>query len=858
MRGTGKVRRATCWLLLGGMLLALAGPGAAAPQHGEAPVSVPEAGVYYLDGAAAAEGVRAEEPAAWFVELAGTPLAEVAGEAQQKAQRKKLAAEREQFRQDARAAGIALQERLSFDTLFNGLSVTVRREELPALKRVRGVKAIWPVQEHTLDLFTSGNLIAAPAARAALAIDGTGVRVAVMDTGIDYAHPDLGGCFGPGCRVEAGHDFVGDSFNASDPDSWVPAPDPDPMDCNGHGTHVAGIIGARAAGPHGVTGVAPGVTFLAYKVFGCAGSTFSDIMIAAMERALADGAHVLNMSIGSAFQWPQHPTARAASRLVDRGMVVVASAGNSGAAGQYSLSSPSVGAKVISAAAVENTAVTVQFFTLDDGASVGHIPMAGSPPVPMAGSLPVSLAANVGCDPSDFGPQVAGTAVLISRGVCTFAQKAVNAEAAGAAAAVVHNNLSGLFAGSLGGAPVSIPVVGIALEDGNLMRSRLAAGPLTLGWQPGRLQVPNLRGGTIALFSSIGPAATLDFKPDVAAPGANILSTYPMAQGGYATLSGTSMAAPHVAGAAALLLDHRMRTNAHTVRSILQHTASPIALFGIPGPAPVSWQGAGLINVASALANPLRVDPGKLALGELEGGATATRSLTLSNRSDQDLTYHLSAQSAGSFGPGTFVLSVFYGFSNPVSFSAGSVTVPAGGAASVDVTIGALPALPDRVNIGGWIVLTPSDPSMPVVRVPYTGFKGDYQSLPILAGFRSLVDLHPGGAVTAVGSTTQVRGSVLVLSGIHLAHQARRLTFGVVDQATGRIYPKVEQFEFTPRNSAPNVVYLFAWDGKDHRGRDLPAGTYTLRVTVQKALGDDANPAHSETADLGTVVITSP
>ena len=89
-----------------------------------------------------------------------------------------------------------------------------------------------------------------------LGLSGRGVKVAVIDTGIDYHHPDLGGCFGRGCRVEKGFDFVGDAFNA-DPTSPAynptPVPDPDPDDCNGHGTHVSGIIGANG----GLTGVAP-------------------------------------------------------------------------------------------------------------------------------------------------------------------------------------------------------------------------------------------------------------------------------------------------------------------------------------------------------------------------------------------------------------------------------------------------------------------------------------------------------------------------------------------------------------------------------------------------------------------------
>jgi minor extracellular serine protease Vpr len=146
---------------------------------------------------------------------------------------------------------------------------------------------------------------------------GEGVKVAVMDTGIDYDNPALGGCFGADCRVTNGHDFVGDRFNASGSGgALIPHPDNDPDDCQGHGTHVAGIVGADGTvNDVEITGVAPGVTFGAYRVFGCDGSTTADIMLAAMERALADDMDILNMSIGSAFNThPQYPMLSAPMR----------------------------------------------------------------------------------------------------------------------------------------------------------------------------------------------------------------------------------------------------------------------------------------------------------------------------------------------------------------------------------------------------------------------------------------------------------------------------------------------------------------------------------------------------------------
>ena len=152
-------------------------------------------------------------------------------------------------------------------------------------------------------------------------------------------------------------------------------------------SHVAGIVGANDA-TTGLKGVAPDVTFGAYRVFGCEGSTESDIMIAAMERALADGMQVLNMSIGSSFQWPQYPTAVAASRLVDRGMVVVASIGNSGTSGLYAAGAPGLGDKVIGTASFDNIAVYQDAFSLSpDGTKIGYTPASGAPAAPTSGTF---------------------------------------------------------------------------------------------------------------------------------------------------------------------------------------------------------------------------------------------------------------------------------------------------------------------------------------------------------------------------------------------------------------------------------------------------------------------------------------
>jgi minor extracellular serine protease Vpr len=435
------------------------------------------------------------------------------------------------------------------------------------------------------DLLTALGMTGADVAQNTLHLTGAGVKVAIMDTGIDYLHPDLGGCFGRGCRVAVGTDLVGDNYDANFNDAaHQPIPDNDPMDCAGHGTHVTGIVGARAASATGVTGVAPGVTFGAYRVFGCTGSTSDEVMISAMERALADGMDVLNMSIGAAFTWPQSPTAVAASRLVNHGMVVVASIGNSGANGLYSGGAPGLGEKVIGVASFDNVKLNLAAFTVTpDALPVGYLPGGSGigggnpPPPPISGSASMSRTSNTttaaadGCDPLAAG-SLTGTVALIRRGTCSFFVKVQNAQNAGAIGVVLYNNAVGLVSPAVSAATFTpiIPVVSISAADGATISNRIAAGPVTMTWSLQVISTPNTTANQISSFSSWGLAPDLTLKPDIAAPGGFIRSTYPRFLGTYANISGTSMSSPHVAAGVALYLQAHPGTKAADMRALLR------------------------------------------------------------------------------------------------------------------------------------------------------------------------------------------------------------------------------------------------------------------------------------------------
>lgn len=812
-----------------------------------------------------------ETPSLWFVELNSRPSIEGTSRAT-------LDRERATFRSEARRAGVVFRERMAFSTLWNGLSIELNPADVAKLSRIPSVRSVFPVVTiaapvtsplENPELATAVAMTGADIAND-MGYTGAGIRVAVMDTGIDYHHPDLGGCFGPGCRVFTGWDFVGDAFNA-DPTSPffspVPVPDPDPDDCNGHGTHVAGIVGASGS----VVGVAPEVSFGAYRVFGCAGSTTADIMLAAMEMALRDKMHVLNMSIGSAFQWPQYPTAVAASRLVDRGMVVVASIGNNGASGVYSAGAPGLGDKVIGVASFDNSHVILPAFTITpDNKQIGYIAAAAAPAPPTSGSLPMARTGTP-TTPADAcaalpAGSLTGRAALIRRGGCTFHAKALNAQNAGAAAVVLYNNAPGHFSATVAGAPaITIPVVTTSDMEGVLINNRLAAGSVTMTWTD---QVPTLvnpTGGLISSFSSYGLAPDLTLKPDIGAPGGLIRSTYPLELGGYATVSGTSMSAPHVAGGAALLLQAHPRLRAEDVRGVLLNSADPKLWGGNPGLGfldNVHRQGAGMLDIPSAILATTRITPAKLSLGESAAGP-ATHRLTVHNTSSSAVTYNLSFVNALSTGgltnaPGQFLSTA------TVAFSAPSVTVPANRSATVNVTV-TPPTGPALGQYGGYIVFTSAADVDEVYRVPFAGFIGDYQAIQVLVptafNFPRL-----GWSPDGVSFGFAAPGDVFTLVGpdvpyilVHLRHQSSRLQMTILNADTMQpVHPVFNKFvdeAFLPRNSTATGFFAFAWDGtRIHNAsatRDLfkvvPDGNYVIRVDVLKALGDARNPAHWET-----------
>ncbi|WP_420176880.1 S8 family serine peptidase [Luteococcus sp. OSA5] len=815
----------------------------------------------------------------WLVQVEGAVTAQGGKSAQNvNAQKKVMAA--------AAKAGVKVKQHRSYTRTFNGMAVTMDGKQAAKLARLPGVKGIYPVVTAkrpvtrggatSPDMATAVNLTGAAIARDDLGLDGKGIKVGVIDSGIDIDHPDLGGkgtngsTSFPTSRVKWGHDFVGDDYDAEKPDS-IPVPDAVPDDCGGHGTHVAGIIGADGdTSGKGIKGVAPKVSFGAYRVFGCNGSTSSEIIMAAMERAEADGMDVVNMSLGASMMtWADYPTAQAADAMSDRGTIMVVSAGNAGESGAFSSGAPSVGRKTISVASFDNSHVTQRAIRAQANGKLYGYTAADEVPVPTTGSLPVVSLGEPGtpqaqgCEPYTEEQKALfadGAAALVQRGTCSFHEKALAAQQAGAKAVLLYNNAPGTISPSVAGdTPITIPVVMLSQQDGTELARQLEQGNV-VEWTEQTVSSADPNAGRISSFSSWGASADLDLKPDVGAPGGNIWSTYPLEKGGHTSMSGTSMAAPHVAGNVAQLLQERpeLKGQPQTVRTLLQNTADHGALWSL---APdlglkemVLRQGSGMVQVDRALLTQQSISPSKISLGEAQRKPVTTE-LVLRNDSRRATVYTFANESSiGSLGtsdPSFDLMDANVKLPK-------RVVVPAGKTKKVKVTIQAPTDAPNGYLYGGWIVA--SSDTGTTLNVPYLGMAGDYQRVDVLRA--------PGFDGPCLGEMT---GPVNDRRAVCLPEQ-EGLSYSMAkdDQPTPVFrleYPtemlqmvvhkanadgtKGEQVgiaaEFVHEGRASANVGL-PWDGtylttgsSPYQARVQP-GDYILEIKALRALGDADNP----------------
>ena len=701
-----------------------------------------------------------------------------------------LRAEQSALVSQMHASKISFDEIYRVQRVLNGIAVRMRPQDMSAVRKLPNVERVQflPTYERPSNI-ASVPFINAPevwdgpdSLGLAFGATGKGIRIGDIDTGLDYIHPDFGGSGAlsayqdvdptsvvgknsgntlfPTAKVVGGFDFAGDAYNASN----APQPDPNPMDCGGHGTHTAGTIagvgvnsdGSPYLGAYNPTapytanlkigpGVAPEASLYALRVFGCGGST--NLVTQAIDWAVdpnndgdfSDRLDVINMSLGSPFGFdaPDFDSdIEAVNNAAQVGMMVVSAAGNDGDTFFIS-GSPGAGHNGLSVAASVDNGQTITQLHVSTPAAADFAAQASgftnpngiAPPQPAGQSANIVLAldavggASKGCGSSSTnvtpgafsnGAALTNNFALIDRGTCSFYIKVLNAQAAGAAGVIVDDSTveALIFMGNPGTTlptPITIPSLFVSQATGTTLKADLATPPVAATFNA--ILQPQLA-DTLASFSSRGPVidenGAVELKPDLAAPGLNIPSaqtgitcngsgttgcitpsTSGFIPGGQPlTISGTSMATPHVAGMVALLRQLNPSATVEQIKAMAINTASHGVTQGTSGTGNIygaSRVGAGRVDVADASKASVLAynadEPGAVAVTfdvEPTGSAfSATHKVTLANRTAAPKTVTLSVQDVLS-APG-------------VSFMvpSGSITIPASGTASFDVTFNA-------------------------------------------------------------------------------------------------------------------------------------------------------------------------
>jgi subtilisin family serine protease len=567
---------------------------------------------------------------------------------------------------------------------LNGMAVRMSKAQAAKVRRMRGVLAVTPDIPYRPSMYATPAQIGAPALWAQVggqANAGRGIKVAIIDSGVYVTKDAAGNYTGNPCFNDAGYTMPtgypkGDTrfTNAKviaarayfrPPPFAPPTPGNDtPVQGPGgspHGTHTGGTVGCNAntattLGSVRITGIAPAAYLMNYRIFYPSqspdgfenGNGWVVEIVQAIEDAVADGADILSNSWGSSHQntygWPD-PMVQAAEAAVDAGVVGVWAQGNGGpATGTGNL--PSSSDKLISVGAVTKyqtliestvnvtapTPVPASLQNLDTGPATFGAPMLGRHVGP-APYVPAAAAGSnaIGCNPYPAGA-LTGKIALIERGTCEFGVKVLNAQNAGAIGALVYNSPAGgdalqSMGGGAVGDQVTIPSVFMRRSNGlemiSFYNANLGTAQAEFFYNPHSGPNP---GDVMAGFSSRGPTQEKTVKPDVVAPGVDVVSSgygvgaFPAPFVGFGSASGTSMATPHVAGAAALLLQLHPWWTPAMVKSALMSTATEdvFTTTARTTRAGVLDRGAGRIDLTQAPSPGLVFDKPSLSGGELK------------------------------------------------------------------------------------------------------------------------------------------------------------------------------------------------------------------------------------------------
>jgi len=600
-----------------------------------------------LNGAPLATYEKTKPPAGKKIDFSSSTV---------KSYRAQLSALRNDYKRWLRANAPKAKVTGQFDIALNAVGVELNGESLATLRSApmaigaeyQGLYA--PAGDNDPDLRLVSAFQAWTAGGGTPSAKGAGVKVAIVDTGIDITHP----CFSDGNPANDGP-YTNDKVvvakvfnNKAGVKGYTPA------DVNGHGTHVAGTVACNEHTPaaldgtpisYAPSGVAPAATLGNYNVFpGEDGDARSEDIVDALEAAYEDGFDVANMSLGGGSSGFNDLLAMAVDNLDQANMVIAVAAGNEGP-GFSTVSSPGKAARALTAGASTvghfiGTPVTVGALAVA-AASGEFATVTGSPltaPLGVVASATGPGGLSTACSGLPAG-SLTGEIALISRGTCTFSTKIRNAEAAGAVATLVVNNVAGdpvAMAQDGTASQPTKPAYMVSLADRTAL---MASDGASTTISPTRAYLQTTNNDIRAGFSSEGPT-DVDFrvKPDLMAPGVNVLSSQPAAACAtppcWAFFQGTSMATPHLAGAAAVVLAQHPAWTAAQVRSAIVNTADQgVIRSHIDGTTivdDVNIVGSGRLNLLSAVGASVALDPVSVSFGAVPSGSGQSDSRTVS------------------------------------------------------------------------------------------------------------------------------------------------------------------------------------------------------------------------------------
>ncbi|KAI9148138.1 Peptidase [Paramyrothecium foliicola] len=653
--------------------------------------------------------------------------------------------------------------------LFHGTSFTLSNatnEVLDAIESLPEVEHIWPISTFRLPVQRQDNETSPPSGwdfsqwhphlltnvldAHEIGLDGSGVVVAIVDTGVDYRHPALGGGIGPGYKIESGWDFVGPNWDPSRPDEV--SPNDDPMDCQGHGTHVAGIVGSSRKE---LPGVAPKVTMRAYKVFSCPDVTFEDIIIQAFLRAYEEGADIISGSLGSDRGYAESALANVITRIVEKGTFVVTAAGNSGDMGPYFTSNTanSYGGLAVGSASVKHQLAYEIIARSSSGESrVMEYVASDSRPWNRTGNFTVYMPKvprdfNVCMEdlPSDFSVPT-DAVLLLPRGWdlpgCDENWGYLDTLMMGVANWVMYYNYQNKsFETPKRTVYRDDQAEGFAslnYDDGIWLEEQDEAGHSLHFEFSEETKVNDRSAAFVSYFSSWGTTLDARLKPEIAGPGDEVLSTFISDSIDFLPMSGTSMATPYIAGVAALFFQSAGgRSKICGNPAVVAHrriVASGQSIhndnltdFG----GAIGQQGAGLVDALKVVNYTTAISPVIINLNDTTY-FQGVHTIEIKNRANFDVTYEISHEHsstvrsrelADAYIDNFPILKTDQGLAS-VELSTSKITVPSKGKASFTVTFQEPTDIDPMVlaQYGGYIHIVGSNGE--ALKATYLGVKG--------------------------------------------------------------------------------------------------------------------------------------